>query len=209
MAERPDASTTPADATGPSDSSDGGTSSRPDSGRWADRGVVPAPNTKTVWVVVADEAIARILEWPKGGEALVSVQALTDAAAHAKEGDMHRDAYGRRSGSATHSASPNPAHRLRSSANVTSSAGEDQQHLEGESFARRVSQHLAEALQQQRFDELRIIAAPRFLGQLRKELDAHVAATVTEEINKDLVHMDNAEITRRLTEGAGAGGIGA
>ena len=53
-------------------------------------------------------------------------------------------------------------------------------------------------MRQKKFDELRIVAAPRFLGHLRKELDPHVSAAVTEEINKDLVHYGNGELTRRL-----------
>jgi CBS domain-containing protein/protein required for attachment to host cells len=169
-----------------------------DDGRWADRGVPPRTEGKKIWVLVADEAIARILQRPEVGDELESVEELTDPAAHAKEGEMRDDAYGRRAGSATHSARPNTPHRTRSSANVTSSAGEDQQHLEAQSFARRVALHLAEALRQRRFDELRIVAAPRFLGHLRKELDAQVSATVTDELNKDLVHLENADITQRL-----------
>lgn len=169
-----------------------------DDGRWADRGVPPRTESKKVWVLVADEAIARILQRPEVGDALESVEELTDPAAHAKEGEMRNDAYGRRAGSATHSARPNTPHRTRSSANVTSSAGEDQQHLEAQSFARRVALHLAEALRQRRFGELRIVAAPRFLGHLRKELDAQVSAAVTDEINKDLVHLENADITQRV-----------
>jgi len=171
---------------------------RPDDGRWADLGVAPRTDNRIVWVLVADEALARILQRPEVGNELEDVEALTDPSAHAKEGDLHRDASGRRAGSATHGARQNTPHRIRSSANVTASAGEDQQHLEAQTFARRVAQHLAEALQQKRFDELRIVAAPRFLGLLRKELDVHVSAAVSEEVSKDLIHADNAELTRRL-----------
>jgi protein required for attachment to host cells len=171
---------------------------RADHGRWADRGVVPRTDDKTLWVLVADEAIAKILRWPETGGELESVEALTDPAAHAKEADLTRDAQGRRAGVATQGSRQNTPHRLRGTASVTASAGEDEQHLEAQGFARRVAQHLAEALRQKRFDELRIVAAPRFLGHLRKELDAHVSATVTEEINKDFIHYDAAELTRRL-----------
>ena len=171
---------------------------RPDDGRWANLGVEPRTDNRIVWVLVADEALARILQRAEVGHELEDVEALTDPTAHDKEGDLHRDAFGRRSGSATHGARQNTPHRIRGTASVTSSAGEDQQHLEAQTFARRVAQHLAEALQQKRFDELRIVAAPRFLGLLRKELDAHVSATVSEELSKDLIHADNAELTRRL-----------
>ena len=185
----------------------GGREGRPANARWADRGVAPDPAAKTLWVLVADEALARILRRPEDGGDLVDVEALTDPAAHAKEGDFQRDASGRRAGVAPQgSRQGSPQHRLRGTASVTASAGEEEQHLEAQGFARRVAQHLADAWRQKRFDELRIVAAPRFLGRLRKELDAHVSAAVSGELNKDLIHEGNGEITRRLfvTEGGAA-----
>jgi len=181
----------------------GGREGRPANARWADRGVAPDLAAKTVWVLVADEALARILQWPEEGDELEEVEAITDPAAHAKEGDFQRDASGRRAGVAPQgSRQGSPQHRLRGTASVTASAGEEEQHLEAQDFARRVAQHLADAWRQKRFDELRIVAAPRFLGQLRKELDAHVSAVVSDELNKDLIHEGNGEITRRLFGGA-------
>jgi protein required for attachment to host cells len=164
---------------------------------------------KTIWVVVADEAIARILQWPEVGNELEPVEELTDPAAHADASDLRRDAYGRRAGSATHGSRQNTPHRLRGPANVTSSAGEAEKHLEADTFARQVAARLTEAHQQKRYDELRIVAAPRFLGTLRKVLGTEVARTVTEEINKDLIHMSNADITQRLfPEKTGGGAAG-
>lgn len=165
---------------------------------------------KTVWVLVADEAIARILQWPEVGDELESVEEITDPDAHANASDLRRDAYGRRAGAAPQgSRQGTQQHRLRGAASVTSSAGEADQHLEAEGFAKRVAQHLSQALQQQRFDELRIVAAPRFLGLLRKTLDANVASRVTDEINKDLVHLENSDITQRLFQGRPPTGSGA
>ena len=92
-------------------------------------------------------------------------------------------------------------------ASPVASAGEQDVHLEAQAFARRVAAHLAEALQQKRFDALRIVAAPRFLGYLRKELDAQVKATVSDELSKDLIHEGNAALGKRLF-GAGAGANG-
>ena len=185
----------------------GGREGRPANARWAERGVAPDPAAKTVWVVVADEAIARILCRPQDGGDLEDVEALTDPAAHAREGDFQRDAAGRRAGTAPEGSRQNSPHRLRGTASVTASAGEEEQHLEAQGFARRVAQHLADAWREKRFDELRIVAAPRFLGHLRKELDAHVSAAVSGELNKDLIHEGNGEITRRLfAEEPGTGG---
>lgn len=47
-----------------------------------------------------------------------------------------------------------------------------------------MAQHLAEALQQGRFGDLRVVAAPRFLGLLRKAFSQQVQAVVSEELDK-------------------------
>lgn len=133
-------------------------------------------NRRTVWLLVADEAIARILALP-GPQ---PVEELTDPAAHASGRELRRDAFGRRNDTAT------------------ASAGLDAEHREAAQFARRVAQHLHDALQQRRFDELRIAAAPRFLGLLRKALSPQVQATVASELSKDLVHLGAGEIGERF-----------
>jgi protein required for attachment to host cells len=153
---------------------------------------------QTIWVVVADEAIARILEWPDTGGELEPVEELTDPQAHASSADLRRDAHGRRAGSAPQGSRQNTAHRLRGPANVTSSAGEAERHLEADAFARRVAERLAEARREGRFDSLRIVAAPRFLGILRKLLSPEVARCVTDDLARDLVHMNNRDISERL-----------
>lgn len=152
---------------------------------------------KTTWVLVADEAIARILERKKSTDPLEPVKELTDAAAHADSADLRRDAYGRRASGAQPSRQNTP-HQLRSNANITASAGEEEMHLEAEGFARRVAEYLADALQKQRYDELRIAAAPRFLGLLRKMMPAQVANVVIEEIDKDFIHLQARDIAERM-----------
>ncbi len=135
---------------------------------------------KTVWVLVADEAIARILQWQPGERLLDPVEELTDPLAHAFDRDLRRDAYGRRNST------------------VTASAGEDETHLVAERFARQVCDHLAQALQQRKFDALRVVAAPKFLGLLRQAMDARVAAVITDELNKELVHDRAEDLVERL-----------
>ena len=149
---------------------------------------------KTIWVMVADEAIARILHWPQRGEELVPVEELTDPAAHAKGTEVLTDATGRRSAGA-------PAGIVGSSiqAGATASAGEDDvRRRQAELFARTVAQRLDERLRQKRFDELRIAAAPRFLGLLRKQLSPQVTAVISMDTAKDLIHESNRELAERL-----------
>ena len=137
-----------------------------------------------LWVVVADESIARILAAPPAGGDLEEVEQLTDAMARADRTELRRDAQGRRAGGGTLPAGT-----------VTASAGEDQLHQEAELFARRVAQHLAEARHQQRFERLRLAAAPRFLGLLRKALDREVADCIESELDRDLVQLSRRELT--------------
>jgi protein required for attachment to host cells len=133
-----------------------------------------------MWIVVADEGRARFLSCPAPGRELTEMDELTDAGAHADNADLRRDAYGRRGPS------------------VTSSAGEDKLDHEAELFARRVAERLAEGHRQHRYGELRIAAAPRFLGRLRKALDPEVSKSVVDEIDKDLLQLDRRELAHKL-----------
>lgn len=156
-----------------------------------------AQKNQTTWVLVADEAIARFLEQPAGGGDLVPVEEMTDPTAHASNAELRDDALGRRAGGqpASHLGGGQP---LSAQGNATVSAGRDETHKEAEQFARDVAARLTERLQQRRFDELKIAAAPRFLGLLRKVLSQQVAATVTHELDKDLIHDSAAELTERF-----------
>ena len=175
-----------------------GTAARSDDGKWANRGVTPREAQGIGWVVVADEAIARILTTTEAPGSLDPVEALTDPAAHTKEGDLHVNDAGRRGGRVSHDGGQGGPRSGAGGASVTASAGTENRHLEARAFARRVAQHLATALQQKRYTTLRIVAAPRFLGHLRQELDAAVRAVVTDELAKDLIHASDDEIAKRM-----------
>jgi protein required for attachment to host cells len=122
---------------------------------------------------------------------------MTDPNAHASNGELRDDATGRRAGG-------QPASRLgggqphTAQGNATVSAGQNESHKEAEQFARDVAARLTERLQQRRFQALKIAAAPRFLGLLRKALSQQVAATVTQEMDKELTHDSAAALTQRF-----------
>ena len=134
----------------------------------------------TTWVVVADEAIARIMQQRPEDKGLNAVEELTDPDAHARESDLRRDAFGRRG------------------MTVTASAGDDEKHKEADAFATDVAAALDKALQQGRYTRLILIAAPRFLGLLRKAVSPGVAAAIERELDKDLVHETHEELAARL-----------
>lgn len=133
-----------------------------------------------LWVLVADEGVARLLRLPEEGGDLEDVTTLTDAAAHADKADLRRDAEGRRGNS------------------VTSSAGVDELHQEAIGFAARVAKTLDDGFGNGEVTALRIVAAPRFLGLLRKAISPQIAKIVLDEINVDVVHESLGELTTRL-----------
>lgn len=140
-----------------------------------------------IWIVLADEGRARILELRKPGADLEEVEELSDAAAHAHNADLRRDAYGRRAAAGTGVAG-----------NKTESAGEEKLDHQSDLFARRVSDFLTSALRRQRYEQLRIAAAPRFLGRLRQHLSDEVRRVVIDEIDKDLLQLDRQALTLRF-----------
>lgn len=146
---------------------------------------------KTTWLVVADEAIARILELPEEGGDLVPVEELTDPDAHAAEKEMHRSPHGRRAGGGT-------------VGQATVSAGDSERHQHAQVFAGRIAERLLQCMQENRYDVLHVIAAPRLLGYLRQALHPTVAAVVASEQDKDVVQESEAQLTQRLPAGPGA-----
>jgi protein required for attachment to host cells len=143
-----------------------------------------------IWVLLADEGRARVLELRAPDADLEDIEELTDAGAHADEADLRRDAHGRRA----------PGRSAIGASNMQS-AGEDKLQLEAELFARRVAEYLATAHRRHRFTQLRIAAAPRFLGRLRQQLDPEVRATLIGEIDKDLLNLSRRDLTQRLFPG--------
>ena len=144
------------------------------------------------WVLLADEGRARILAMRKPGSDLDEVEELTDPAAHAHDADFRHDAYPRRGGGGP----------TRVGSDAIGSGGEDKLDHEADLFARRIAGYLAQAHSAGRFERLRIAAAPRFLGRLRKALDPQVAKTVVDELDKDLLQLSRRDLTLKLFAGA-------
>jgi protein required for attachment to host cells len=145
---------------------------------------------KTTWVLVADEAIARIFEQPPGGAALLPVEVLTDPDAHAREAEMRHDAHGRRAGGAT------------------VSAADSERHQHAQLFAARIAERLTELHRQKRYDLLHILAAPRLLGYLRKALEPALADAIASTQDKDVVQETPDQLAQRLAGHPHAGAPG-
>jgi protein required for attachment to host cells len=142
---------------------------------------------KNVWILVADEAIARLLEQPEEGGDLVPVEALTDPDAHASEADMQHSPHGRRAGGGT-------------VGHATVSASDSERHQHAQVFAGQIAAHLLARHREGRYGRLHVVAAPRMLGYLRKALERDLADVVASTLDKDVVHETPAQLTERLAE---------
>ena len=91
---------------------------------------------------------------------------------------------------------------MRMGSDAIGSGGEDKLDQEADLFARRIADRLAQAHSAGRFERLRIAAAPRFLGRLRKAFGPQIAKTVEDELDKDLLQLSPRELTRKLFAGA-------
>jgi protein required for attachment to host cells len=149
---------------------------------------------KTAWVLVADEAIARIFEQPPGGGELVPVEDLTDPDAHAREAEMP---HGRRAGGGGNA-----------QGSATVSAGDSERHQHAQVFAARIAERLAEHHRQKRYELLHILAAPRLLGYLRKALEPELSGVIASTQDKDVVQETPAQLAQRLAGNPNAGAPG-
>jgi len=124
------------------------------------------------WIVVADSTRARILTLEH--RTLSEREDLVHPASRAAEHDLVSD----RGGRSFDSSREGGRHAL------------EPQHtakqVEVDAFAREVAQRLDRARAEREFDELILIAAPQFLGQLSAHLDEATRRLVTRRIDKNL-----------------------
>jgi protein required for attachment to host cells len=152
---------------------------------------------QTNWLLVADEAVAHVFKWQGSGKRLEEVRSFTHPASHAREGELHDDAQGR------NAQGRKAGHSRGVMSSVTSSANLDSVHAEAVQFARQLAQWLSKAQLDGEFKQLRVAAAPRFLGLLRQELSPQVSAVILDEVAKDLVHESREDLEKRFL---GSGG---
>jgi protein required for attachment to host cells len=137
------------------------------------------------WVVVADNAVARIYEQHDGAE-LRTIREFSNEAAHARTRELGSDRPGRRVDSFGH------RHAL-------GSERDDPKKRALSAEMREVARYLDQAHSDGRFAELTLVAAPRVLGVLRDALSPACRAVVRRVVIKDLIHSTHAELQAHLT----------
>jgi protein required for attachment to host cells len=141
----------------------------------------------TTWIVAADSSRARILQ-VAGRQRLDEVESLLNPEGRMNDRELTTDAHPRFRG--------------------TAGPGSDRQEMPAvehavELFAKRVGEYLDKARAAQRFDELVLVAPPKFLGALRKELGKEVEKLVSDELPKDLSWFNERELERYFEKGSG------
>jgi protein required for attachment to host cells len=137
------------------------------------------------WVLVADNSRARIFSAEKPAAALREIRDLTHPEARLHEGDLVSDKSGRDRG-------PAGAHGV----------GSDQVHKQdgADRFAASVCAELDAARAVGSFSKLYVVAAPTFLGLLRKHQTGALKQLVAGEVGKNLSTKDAAAIRQQLPE---------
>lgn len=137
------------------------------------------------WVVVADAARARVFDVDGKTKAIVEVMDLSHSASLQHASEMASDAPG-----------------MSSVKGMPSKFGMEEIVSPKEEEAIRFANQVAEALRRglADYERLYLIAAPHFLGLLRKDLDKAVQAKVIKEIDKDLTKHTVEDIHAHLPE---------
>lgn len=77
---------------------------------------------------------------------------------------------------------------------------EDREHVEAKRFAKQLTDYLEKGRQEGRFDQLTVVATPKFLGVLRDAWTPSLRKMVQAEIPRDLMTLPDAELQQRLEE---------
>ncbi len=138
-----------------------------------------------IWIVVADSAGARIFK--KNSHGLELIGEATPKKTEREKGTPNRSL-----GRISSSGGASIHHRL-------------EPHLppgrhDATTFTHDLSQWLEQAVQENAFDRLVLVAAPKTLGDLRKQLGEHVQARIMAEVNKELTKMPEKALLEELKE---------
>jgi protein required for attachment to host cells len=137
------------------------------------------------WVVVADGARARIFEAHRHAPGLRPVLPYDLMSNTLKDGERWSDRAGQVQERVGHH-----AHSMAAATDPT-----DHEH---ELLARQVAQVLAHGRHARRVDAIVLVAAPEFLGRLRKAIDPQTRALVVAEDHRDLSRLPDHELETKI-----------
>jgi protein required for attachment to host cells len=152
----------------------------------------------TTWIVAADSSRAKVLQVADRERKLLEVEDLHNPEARLQDRELQTDAEPRFNGhggvgKAGSARTGGPASDREAQGAVEHSV---------RVFAKEIGRYLEQARNQHRYDELVLIAPPKFLGAVRKELGKEVEKLVVDELPKDLSWFNAREIERYFEKGS-------
>lgn len=146
------------------------------------------------WIVVADSSRARFFEVVGRNETLHELEDMVNPAGRLHDSELRTDNLGRYYGKGEqmqgHAAPPRT----------------DPGEHETELFAKRVAQHIEQARVAHRCERLCLIAAPKFLGALRRNLTKEARELVFEEFDKDVSWLEGPQLQDYVRDKLAAAG---
>ena len=149
--------------------------------------------TSKYWVLVADSGKARIIELRRKPAEFHEVQELVSESQHQPSRELMSDASGRAfhvQGPSSHSKVPR------------SDAHDRAKHA----FTRKLVGKLEQAANMNAFEHLAVIADPKTLGRLRQHMSKSLYASVTYEMNLDMVGIPLDSLEQRIRAALGWAG---
>ncbi len=140
------------------------------------------------WVLVADGHRARVFEVDETSDALIELDAFLNPEARMAEHELATDARGRFSGKGKHAQS--------STAEPSTTALRHSDEL----FCKQIASHLEQHYDKHEYNEISIVAAPAFLGMLRKKIPKKIHNIIREEIPKDVTSLTPPKMHAYLKE---------
>jgi protein required for attachment to host cells len=134
-------------------------------------------------VVLADQAEACFYDVEPVGGTLRSVGTLSDPDARLHDRDLKSDRPGR-----VFDHAQGTLHRRGAVARHATGGEETPRRHEAFAFASRIARQLESGRNAHEFDQLVVIAGPRFMGMLRAAMPRHVLELVVVEVLKDMMH---------------------
>lgn len=146
----------------------------------------------TTWIVSANSGRAQLFSESNLTKPLEEIESMVNPAARLRTSETVTDRLGPMSaGKSTH----NTGGALPGKQYEPPQSHEER---EAELFAKDINAYLLKAKQAGRFDKLALVAAPGFLGVLRKCLDPQLKLLVSVEINKDYSHSDGQQLREQI-----------
>lgn len=142
---------------------------------------------KVTWILIADGARARVLNYLGRQSGVEQLPGFDWLASHAPDRELGNDRPGRAFdsvGKGRHAIDPHTStHRLNKA-----------------DFARQIANRLRENLESGALDRLVLVAPPKALGDIRKHLDQELSKCVYAQVPLDLTHVPNDEIGSYLKQ---------